>query len=178
MGNERQENQESEGVQPPVDRAARGAFAVPQAAEIGHHEGEDKESDEAGFRRDGAEPFGPHQEAPHEQSRDGDSDSDRPYGYKSEIETAERGPRRKEWETESRSQVIQGDERECAEAPEDESVREARQGPLADHFALRHHLPKKLGDARTEGRHGEIGSDARAADDVQYAVQPDPKTRQ
>ena len=79
------------------------------------------------------------------------------------VEAAEAALRREEAQAEARREMIHGDQRERAEAPEDERVRQAGQRPLLDHFALRHHFPKKLPDARPERLHVEIGRGARAA---------------
>ena len=65
----------------------------------------------------------------------------------------------------------------CAEAPEHEGVRQARQRALANHLALQQHFPHELPDARPEGPKLKIGISARAADDIHRFAEAKPEKR-
>ena len=87
--NQRQENQQRQRVQPPA-RLARQRFLVdPEPGQIGRHQDEDQECDEARFRRHFAQPHRPHHEAADEQPRDRDRHRHRPHRHEAEIEAAE-----------------------------------------------------------------------------------------
>ena len=74
--------------------------------------------------------------------------------------------------------VVDGDQSKCAKAPEDEGVREPRQRPLLDHFALRHHFPKELPYAPANRRNFEIGRGARVEDYMQNFLEAPPEERE
>ena len=61
-----------------------------------------------------------------------------------EIELPNQLSRERNGKPKPAGEVIQRDQREGAESPEDEGVREAGQRPLADHFALQHHFPDEI----------------------------------
>src|SRR5581483_59248 len=164
--NQRKKGQQADGVQPPIDASAHRTLAIPEAAEVRNHQGENQEGDESRFGRHGAQPFRLHQESADEQPGNRYGDGDRPDRDEAEIEAAERALVREEGETESGSEVIQGDQREGAESPEDEGMRKSGKRPLLDDLALRHDFPKELADARTQRRDGEIRRLARASNDL------------
>ena len=54
-------------------------------------------------------------------------------------------------------------------------VRDAGQGPLADHLTLQKYFPNELADARTHGLQGEIGILAGFADFGQHFAETHPE---
>ena len=61
----------------------RGALVQGQAGQVGDHQEEDEQGDDAGFRGDRAQPLGLRHEAANRQTGDGDGNGDREYGDKS-----------------------------------------------------------------------------------------------
>ena len=62
-----------------------------------------------------------------------------------------------ETDSEADGEVVQRDEGEGAESPEDEGVGEAGQGALADDFGLADDFPEEVPDAFADGREAEFG---------------------
>ena len=54
-------------------------------------------------------------------------------------------------------EMVDGDQREDAKSPEHQRVRDARQRPLGNHFALQHHFPDEIGDAACHRLEVKIG---------------------
>ena len=73
--------------------------------------------------------------------------------------------------------MVQGDQCKSAKTPEHKCVRDARQGPLADHFPLQHHLPNELPHARSQRVQMEIGVIPGAADGVHRFAETHPEKR-
>ena len=178
VGNQRQENRQRQRVRPPVGLAREGYRRKPQAAQPGRHQQKDQQRDDARFRRQLPEPHRAHEEAADEQARYGHRHRHGPYRHKPEIEPANGGFSGEKARAERACEVVDSDQRERAETPEDECVGQAGQGPLADHLRLRHHLPKELADARAQRRHLEIGGGARAADGLEHFAKSQPEQRQ
>ena len=107
-------------------RAAVVAFVQRQAGQVGDHQDEDEQRDDAGFRRDLAQPLGPRHEAANRQAGDGDGNRHREHGHKSEIDLAETAVAAQKRKAETGRQVIQSDQRERAEAPKYKGVRQCR----------------------------------------------------
>ncbi len=63
-------------------------------------------------------------------------------------------------EAEAGGEMVQRDQREDAESPENEGVRDAGQRPFADHFGLEQHFPDEIPDALADGSQREIGDPA------------------
>jgi hypothetical protein len=61
----------------------------------------------------------------------------------------------KDCEAHSGGEVIEGDEREGEESPEDEGVRYTGQRAFADDLALAEHLPDEVANAWEDGSQGE-----------------------
>ena len=72
MRNQRQENQQCRGMQPPTHPPAHRAFAEPQTGQICDHQDENQQRDHARFGDDFSQPLGPHDEPAYEQARDRD----------------------------------------------------------------------------------------------------------
>ena len=62
--------------------------------------------------------------------------------------------------------MIQSDQREGAESPKYERVRQAGQGPLRDDFTLQHHFCEELKHAPSERLYGIVRCWAGAVDDA------------
>ena len=60
--------------------------------------------------------------------------------------------------------MVEGDEGEGEEAPEDEGMGEAGEGPFADDFGLAEDFPDEVADARAEGEEMEVGVATGGAD--------------
>src|SRR5260370_14827606 len=142
--NQRQEYEQRERVRTPQ---RCGGFAQPERREIGDQQGENEQRDEAGFVRDRAEPLGAKHEAPESETRDGNRDRDGERGGEIEVESSENSVAREEMQADALREVVDGDEREGAESPEDEGVRESGQRALADHCALQQHFPDEVANA-------------------------------
>ena len=162
--NQRQEDQQRQRVQPPHALSRERFLVDPEPGQIGDHQHEDQQRDEARFRRHFAQPHGPHHEAAHEQPGDRDRHRHRQHRHESEVEAAETRIARQKPRAECRRNVIQRDQREGQKSPEDEGVREAGQRPLLDHLPLQHDFPEKLPDPRPQRRQLEIRRGARTAE--------------
>ena len=145
---QRQKRQQRDGVQPPIRARRRGGFLHPEPRQVGDHQDENEQRDDAGFRRDFAQPDGARDEAADGQAGDGDRHKHGPHGHESEIGFAESAFAAKKRQAETGGNVVDGDQRERTEAPEDEGVREAGQRTLPDHFPLQQHFPDELPDTR------------------------------
>ena len=82
------------------------------------------------------------------------------------------------WEPETCCQVIERDEREGAETPEDEGMGNAGERPLPDDLALADYFGEKLPKAMTYGTNPKIGVFLRREDSVQYFLEANPEQRQ
>jgi hypothetical protein len=119
-----------------------------EGGEVGGHQEEDEQGDEAGFVGDFlAEPDGADEESANEEAGDGDGDEQRPGGGEGEVEAADEAGGRKEAEAQADGEVVEGDQREGEESPEDEGVGDAGERALADDFALAEDLPDEVADA-------------------------------
>ena len=178
--NQRQEDQQRQRVQPPVDMPGGGLFAVPPARQVGHHQAKIRNAmtpdsgDTSPSQRGRTTKRRTKSPAMRHRHRHG------PHRHEAEIEPAEsRRSRRQERQAEARGDVVDRDQRERAEAPEDEGVRQARQRPLPDHLPLQHHFPQELADARAERRDLEIRRFARADRMIfRTFAEPPPEQRQ
>src|SRR5260370_14298381 len=112
--NQGKEYEERERVRPPQRLVV---FAQPERREIGDHQGENEQRDEAGFVRDRAEPLGAKHEAPENETRDGKRDRDGERGGEVEVESSENSLAREEMQADALREVVDGDEREGAESP-------------------------------------------------------------
>ena len=73
--------------------------------------------------------------------------------------------------------MIESDQCEGAEAPEDEGVRESGKRTLADDLRLGCNFNQELPDARSDRIQIEIGSGARAFYDIEDALKTTPEQR-
>ncbi len=152
---QRQENEKRERVRPPKRSALLAARQEGQ--QIGDHQQEDQQRDEAGFVRHRAEPFRPDHQAAERQARDGDRHGDGENRGQREVDSAEHAVAGEQLDMHALGEMVDGDEREGAEAPEHERVRESGQRALADHFALQQNFPDEVADAPAHGLNAELG---------------------
>ena len=156
VGDERKEDEQSEGVDPPegFDRCAR--VGEEEGGEVGGHQREDEQSDEAGFVGDLlAEPDGANKKTADEEAGDRDSHKQRPRGREREVEAADEACRRQEGEAQAGGEVVERDQGEGEESPEDEGVGDAGKGTLADDFGLAEDFAGERPDAAGDGAEGE-----------------------
>src|SRR5579859_7411345 len=152
MGNDGQEDENREGVDPPVDADRRACGADRKRGQIGDHQDEDERSDDAGFVRDFlAEPAGTHDEAAYEESEDADCTSCGEYGGEVEVEAAEVASRIEKAKAEASGEVIECYKCEGTKSPEDEGVCEAGQRTFADDLGLAEYFPEEIPNALADG---------------------------
>ena len=90
MRNERQKDQDAECMRPPEPARRGGGGRYGESGEIGDHQGEDEEGDDAGFvGHFAAEPDGADEEAADEEAGDADGHQQREDGGEPEVEAAE-----------------------------------------------------------------------------------------
>ena len=106
--------------------------------------------------RQRAQPFRPDHKSPERQAGDRHRHRDREDGREAEIERSENAVPLEKAEAEAFREMIDRDQREHAESPEHQRVREARQRPLGNHFALQHHFPDEIRDAAAQRLKAEI----------------------
>ena len=98
VGNDRKKRG-GERVGPPEDLRVAGAHSGEERGEVGDHQGEDEEGDDAGFVGDFlAQPAGANEEAADKESEDADGASSGKCGGEIEVEAAERSRRAQEAE--------------------------------------------------------------------------------
>ncbi len=170
---QRQEGEDGERVGPP--QPAVVFHAGEERGEVGGHEGEDEERDESAFGRDLAEPARLHQEAADGETGDGDGDGDGEERGESEIETAEPALAREKIDVEALSEMVDGDQAERAEAPEDEGVGDAGKRALPDDFGLADHFPKECPGALVDVAEVEVRVALRSPDALPHIAEAKPE---
>jgi len=123
-----------------------------EGGEVGDHQQEDERGDDAGFIGNLlAEPDGANEEAADEEACDGDGNQESPGGGEEEVEAV--------WLQESYAQagceVVEGDESEGEESPEDEGVGDAGKRALADDFGLEEDFAGERPDTFGDGAERE-----------------------
>ena len=162
MRNQRQENQQRQGVQPPVHTAGRARSSSQNVDQVRHHQDENQQRDEARLQRHLAQPFAAARRSAGRTVRRSRPPPRPPTPRRSRNRNGRtRRSREKKRQAEAGRDVVERDQREGAESPEDEGVRESGQRALADHFALQQHFPDEFADARAERR--ERGNPASGA---------------
>ena len=129
---------------------------VPKRSQVGNHQVENQEGDDAGFPGDvSAEPNWPHEKASDKEAGDGDCYAHGESCGKEEIEGAEPAVAQDEGVSDADGKVVQRDQPESAESPENEGVRDAGEGALLDDFRLQEDFGKEIPDSLAEGLKGE-----------------------
>jgi hypothetical protein len=85
-------------------------------------------------------------------------------GGEVEVEAADEARGIEKADAEAGGEVVERDEREGEEAPEDEGVGDAGQRALADDFGLAEDFPEEIPDALADGEEMEAGVFARLAE--------------
>src|SRR5271156_1294472 len=137
----------------------RFAFLAPgkERAEIGDHEQKNEQRDEAGFPGHGAQPLGTDHQAAESESGDGNGYQNAENRRDGEVELSEKAIAGDEVEAHALGKMVDGDERECAESPEDKSMRKAGQRALPDDFSLQQDFPNEVTDTAPHGLDAELG---------------------
>ena len=124
-----------------------------------------------------AEPAGANEKAAHEEPQDSNGARQGEDGCKREVESPEYAVRREKADPEPHRDVIEGDQREGAEAPEDKGMREPWQWALANHFRLAEDFGKELPDPPPEGRKMEAGILFRFENEINNSTEASPEKR-
>ncbi len=150
VGDQGKEEDQRQGVGPP--EGFEGGFVVDEeGGEVGGHQGEDEQGNEAGFVGDLTEPDGASYKSAHEKPSYRNRDKQRPRRGEGEVEAADEARGRKEGEAQACGEVVERDQGEGQESPEDEGVSDARQWTLADDFGLAENLPDEDADSPGDG---------------------------
>ncbi len=116
-------------MRPPQQALGEACVGDEERCEVGDHEEEDQAGDDAGFRREfvafALKPDGPDDEAADEEAGNRDGAGDGEGCGEIEVEAAEDSLGIEKAEAQADRHVIQGDEGEGKEAPEDKGVRQA-----------------------------------------------------
>ncbi len=127
-----------------------------ERGQVGGHEDEDEQGDEAGFPGElFAEPSGAEEEAADEEAEDADGAGSGEDGGEVEVEAANGAGGIEKGESEGVGAVVERDQRKGAEGPEDEGVGEAGERALADDFGLEEDFPDEVADALADGEEVE-----------------------
>lgn len=174
---ERKKSEKGERVSPPEYTGHGTGGRNEEGGQKSGHEEEDEERDEAGFPGDfGAKPDGTQEEAADEEGEDGDAASESEKCCEIEIEPAKNATRREKAKTETGGAVIECDQSECAEGPEDESMGEAGQRALTDNLGLAENLPKEVPQAFSEMGEMKAGVGFGAENALENEVESPAKT--
>ena len=153
---ERKEDEQREGVRPP-ESFERGVVAGEEGGEVGDHQQEDEQGDDAGLVGDFlAEPDGADEEAADEEARRSRWRPAAPTRRRRRSRSGRsrlsggRKPRRR-----PSGEVVERDQGEGEESPEDEGVGDAGQRALADDFGLAEDFPDEVADAAGDGAERE-----------------------
>ncbi len=175
VGNDGQKGQQRQRVNPPEGADRRAGVGDEERGQVGGHQDEDQQGDEAGFPGElFAQPFGADEEAADEEAEDADGAGHGEGGGKVEVEAADSARGREKAEAEAHGEVVERDQRKGAEGPEDEGVGQARQRALADDFGLAEHFPDEVADALAEGKRWKPASFL----DLRILSRTTPKRRQ
>src|SRR5262249_41210109 len=117
----------------------------------------DESGDDARFRRGLPQPARAQNEAAESEIEDAGCNGNRDQRDKPHVDAAKNVLAAEEGKAEAKREVIEGDQREGEEAPEDEGVSDAGDGPLGDDFGLKKDFPDEIGDAPREIAEGETG---------------------
>ena len=152
-----QEDEQGERVCPPENAGSRAGIADSKARQVGHHQEEDQQRDHSRFIGDFvAEPARPHKKSAHEQTEDPDGAGDGEGCGEIEIEPPDQPLWIEKADAQPDRNMVQRDKGECAETPEDEGVRKAGKGSLADDFGLADYFPEEVPHALADRRQAEI----------------------
>ena len=149
--NQRQEDQERCGVRPPQRNRTGIGVLNPEGGQIGHHQGEDKERDEAGLVGNFAQPTWTDDQPSNCQSQDRHGNQYREQFRGDEIKGSSPAIPIDQRKPETLGNMVDRNQRKRAKAPENKGVSQAGQGTLPDHFGLQQHFPDEIPNARSEG---------------------------
>ena len=157
MRDDGQKNEEGERVDPPENSRRRAGIGDRKGRKIGHHQEKDQQRDHAGFIGDlRAEPSRAHQKSTNEKAEDPSGTGDGKGCCYIEIESPDQTLWVEESEAEANRKVIQRDQGEGAESPEDKGVGQSGQRALSDDFSLAEHFPEEVPHPLADGRKAEI----------------------
>ena len=158
VGNDDQKDQNGQRVDPPENPRGRVGVGDKKRGQVGDHQQEDEEGDEAGLPGELlAEPPGPDQETADEEAEDARRAGQRKDGGKIGVEAAKGACGVEKAEAKADGEVVCRHQDEGAETPEDEGVSQAGKRALADDFGLEGHLPDEIPDAFADGEEMEAG---------------------
>ena len=158
MRNERQKDQDTKRMGPPESACHGRSGRNGEGREVGDHQREDEERNHAGFVGDlSSQPYRTHEEAAYKESGDGDRYQQREDRSKPEVEATNVAIGIEEAKPEAGREVVQRDESEGEEAPEDEGVCEAGKRALLDDLGLAEHLPEEVPDPPADRSDVEVG---------------------
>ncbi len=158
MRDDGQKDEQGKRVGPPKNSRCGTGISDRKGCQVGHHQEKDQQRDHAGFIGNfRAEPTRAHQEPADEKPEDSKrAGYGKGCGY-IEIESPDRTLWVEESEAKADCNVIQGDQCEGAESPENKGVGQSGQGALADDFSLAKHFPEEVPHPLTYGCETKIG---------------------
>src|ERR1017187_172350 len=163
-------------MNPPKCAGRGGCIRDKERSQIGGHQGKNEECYESGFVGGLlAEPPGAHQKAANEEAHDAGCAGQGECGSKIKIETAKPAFGREKADSQSHSKVVESDQGEGTEPPEDEGVRQAGQRALSNDLSLADHLPDEVPDAAADGEQVEVRVFLRAEDLVENRAESPPE---
>jgi len=139
---------------------SRGGVGVgdEERGQVGDHQQEDEEGDEAGLVRELlAEPLGAHEETADEEAENARGAGQGEDGGEVKVEAAKEACGGEKAQAETDGEVVQRDQGKGAESPEDEGVRQAGQRALADDLGLKGYFPEEIPEALADGEEAEAG---------------------
>ncbi len=136
-------------------RAAGPESGDKKRGQIGGHQQEDQQGDEAGLPGELlAQPLGPDEKTADEKPENPRGAGQGEDGGKIRVKAAKPAGGIQKTNSKPHGEVVQRDQRKGAEAPEDEGVGQAGKRALANDFGLAEHLPDKFPHAAGRGERG------------------------
>lgn len=158
VGDERQKGEQGKGVNPPEEPCGGAGIGDKERSQIGGHEEEDQQGDDAGRPRQLCpEPPGPDEETADEEAGDADGAGESKSGHYVEIEAADVACGVEKTQAEDDGAMVESDQRKGAEGPEDGGVGKTWKQALANDFGLAKDLPYEVPHALAEGEDAEAG---------------------
>jgi len=176
MRDQRKESEQGESMGPPKNSSEGISVGDEEGGQVGGHEREDQQGDEAGFPGElFAEPFGSNEKAANEEAEDSHGAGQCESGGEVEIDASDGAVGREKPDAEADRAVVKRDQGEGQEGPEYEGVGEAREWAFADDFGLAKHLPEEVPGALADGEEVKAGVFFRFEDFVEDHTEAAPE---
>ena len=157
VGDDGQKEEQSECVRPPEDAGGGAGVGDEKCRQIGDHQDEDQQGDQAGFPGELlSQPARADKEAPDRQGRDAHSTGGGKERGQVEVPAAHGSARREEAEAQRLGAMVERNQSEGAKGPENGGVSEAWQRALTNYLGLKKDFPYEVANARTDGKKVKI----------------------